>query len=136
MTTLSAFSYVDNRVAFEVVVYNERNEIVGRKIMTGARYIAKIISEGNSMKFIGQANGFVTFSLKELLAIATPRPPPPTDPAIPYIDIANADDQPRPPDDLWYVTLSGGNPQYPILRCNGLSYWGMCISSFIYEVRT
>jgi hypothetical protein len=68
--TLWAFSYIDNRVSFGMVMYDPLGKVVNQVEKQGARYIYKITLKGSgsdgSVTFSGQADQSVTMSLDEV----------------------------------------------------------------------
>jgi hypothetical protein len=68
--TLWAYSYIDNRVSFGMVMYDLNWKVVNQVEKPGARYINKITLNGSgsdgSVTFSGQADQSVTMSLDEI----------------------------------------------------------------------
>lgn len=71
--TLWAFSYVDNRVSFGMVMYDPQGKAVATVEKKGARYIYKLTVNvpQNSVTFSGQADQSVTMSLDEICRMLT-----------------------------------------------------------------
>lgn len=62
------FSYRDNRMAINLVGYDEKNKIVSQQELKGARYIWKIVVDENDQKiiFYGQGNNTVELPWNKL----------------------------------------------------------------------
>ena len=64
-----ALAYVDNRFSFCILGYDAGLNLVKRLPKDGARYISRIVLEGSMVRFIGQSNKSVSFTLQELAVI-------------------------------------------------------------------
>jgi len=66
--TYWALSYIDNRVSMCILGYDGSMNIVKNMPKSGARYISRIVVDGSTVKFIGQSDQSVSFTLQELAA--------------------------------------------------------------------
>lgn len=108
--TYYAYSYVDNRVAMNIVAYDSNGNIVGQWPRSGARYVYKMeVDETNqTVKIFGQADNIITLTWAELIPVEVPKVvmvPKTSHPAIPA-----------------GLKITGPDP-FPTVQYKGVTFW-------------
>merc|ERR1712038_2102954 len=134
--TFWAFSFHDNRFAFQIVAFDSQGNIVGQWKREGARYLDEIQvdAESRMIVFVGQSKRTVSISFEEILSTMaptlSPRPSisptisPPTIPsAYSVIEVAKSS-VPFTPDNLKLTTWPETSSRtIPVLKWQDETFW-------------
>jgi len=133
--TFWAFSFIDNRFAFQIVSFNSFGDIVREWFKPGARYLdeIKINTSTGEVVFVGQSEFTVSLSFEEILTPSTIAPtvsptkrPPPSSTSSLYSVLGVAKSSvPTTPEDLKLSTSPNfSSSTIPVLKWqDGTVFW-------------